>query len=174
MKRQTALKNLYKILQRIRSTNGIFATTMDDQPYSRIQRAWVFGSVLKGSESPNDIDIFIQFARYNHPPAEKELKSRRKIFKHYMSNRLHGGYRPCKRNNGWKNHRWHRLVRADEEFAIWLRKHIPKVSIHVVGEDRVFDRLDKKCLIYPRCDFDFEGAITPKFMESIKRKRSIP
>jgi predicted nucleotidyltransferase len=171
MKRNTALKSLFKVLQRIHNINGVLNTPMDDNVCCKIKKAWLFGSVLKGSDNPNDIDIFIEIAKPNTPP-EKELKSRRKVYRSYQ--RLHGGFRPCRRSQKWRMGKMHSKARSCESFIIWVRKHIPKVSIHVVGHDAAFETLDQKCLIYPRCDFDFEGVVTPKFIDSIKQKRYLP
>lgn len=49
-----------------------------------------------------------------------------------------------------------RAIRSDETFVKWVRTDMKKVSVHIVGHDRCFDSLDKKVLIYPRCDFEFK------------------
>ena len=65
---------------------------------------------------------------------------------------LHGGYLldvPF-----WKDTGLCFAKSAEECFVIWLKKRMPKVSIHIVGNDGSFDVLDTKYLVYPRCDFD--------------------
>ena len=59
MKRATALKSLKKIVDRIHAVNGLLATPEASSEAFRIKRAWVFGSTVKGSESPGDLDILI-------------------------------------------------------------------------------------------------------------------
>lgn len=171
MKRITALKNLVKILQRMHGINGIYNTPMEHDICCKIQRAWLFGSVLKGSKTPNDIDIFIEIVKFD-TPKHKETKSRKKTLRSYA--RLHGGYRPCRRSRKWRTGKFHDRVDSRESFIIWLRKHIPNISIHIVGNDITFDVLDDKCLIYPRCDFDFDGLTPKELITTFQNKRPLP
>ena len=106
------------------------ATPSHDYQYVRISRVWVFGSVAKGSQNPNDLDIFIELkviGRFNNNG--------------YIDKRLshQHGYREIKKST---------------DYALkWLTKGMKNVSRHVVGHDDVFNKLDCKILIYPRMDF---------------------
>lgn len=185
MKRETALKNIYKLIQRMKSINGVLSTPLEDVDYIKIKRAWLFGSVLKGSENPNDIDIFIElegyteenrfFAISENPKYVK--KSRRKLNRPLKDGRVegfHGGYRFDKNTPLFKTYGMRFRISSSDTLIKWLRKHIPKVSIHYTYYDKVFHNVDQKCLIYPRCDFDFEGVITEKFKQSLITQKRLP
>lgn len=95
---------------------------------------WLFGSVAKGKQNPNDIDIFIEvlrdYKRYTTENTDRFFD--KDYYRRY-------GIRCLK----------------DSDFYLkkWLRNGMKNVSIHVFGEDEVFATLDVKYLIYPRNDF---------------------
>jgi predicted nucleotidyltransferase len=60
MKHQTAIKNLNIIADKMRRLSGLIGTPDADFEAFKITRAWLFGSVAKGSQSPKDIDILIE------------------------------------------------------------------------------------------------------------------
>ncbi|WP_227430766.1 nucleotidyltransferase domain-containing protein [Psychrobacter sp. I-STPA6b] len=152
MKRATALKNLNRIICKIHSINGIYATPLCNNEFVKIKKAWVFGSVAKGSEAPNDLDIFIEVASHKLS-SNRDRKGRRKIFRHAKHQiRLHGGFKADKTTG----HSVPTILNSHNELCKWLRKGTKKTSIHFVGEDEVFETLDYKVLIYPRNDFIIE------------------
>lgn len=185
MKRDTALKNTYKLIQRIKSINGILSTPLANVDYIKIKRAWLFGSVLKGSENPNDVDIFIELEGYTEDHRFTTIsenpkyvkKSRRKRIRPLRDNRidgLHGGYRFDRNDSLFKSCGMRLPISSADTLNKWLRKHMHKVSIHYTYYDQVFHDLDQKCLIYPRCDFDFENVLTKKFKQSLATQKRLP
>lgn len=149
MKRKTAEKNLRIIIDRLHSINGILATPMNNFEAVRIKRAWLFGSFAKGKDEPNDLDIFVELEHF-----------RREYVCTIGKNRfINGMYKLDK--SYYRSYGTIRAIRADETFIKWLRKDIRKISVHIVGNDLIFDRLDTKILIYPRCDFNFSRFTSP-------------
>lgn len=156
MKRSTAIKNVKEIVRRVNSVNGIIGTPKHEMDFYRIKRVWLFGSVAKGSNEPNDIDIIIEGIGVETGGNRRHTRERfypgysgryeRRGGKHtdrIFEKRESSGYFQCK---------------SSKDYAIkWLRSGMKSVSIHTVrGEGRDFlEQLDKKVLIYPRCDFDF-------------------
>ncbi len=61
MKRQTAIRHVHTIAERLRSVGGVIDTPTAQFPRVVVRDAWVFGSVVKGSESPNDVDILLDY-----------------------------------------------------------------------------------------------------------------
>ena len=143
MKRSTALKNLDLIITRLHHVNGIIGTPKYNYDFVWIKRAWVFGSVAKGSESPNDLDIFIEVL--NEP---KKLK--------YYSNQFKHTDRFTDKTSHGMRLKHAGIIKTKDaiDYAIkWLRQDTRKISVHVVGDDEIFSELDIKYLIYPRNDF---------------------
>lgn len=143
MKRNTALKNLNLIITRLHVVNGILGTPKHNYDFVRIKRAWVFGSVAKGSENPNDLDIFIEVI--NDANKLKYYPNQLKHTDRFADKSYHGTYL---KHAG--------LVKTKDaiDYAIkWLRQCAQKVSVHVVDHDEIFSELDVKYLIYPRNDF---------------------
>lgn len=108
MNRILAVKNLYRVLQRVRNINGIFATPHENHEFVKIKSVWLFGSVAKGSEKPNDIDIFVELLDYKPDCSIRQnqveshtrkykLKRRRKL-KNSNKVRLHGGFKVNKKS----------------------------------------------------------------------------
>lgn len=150
MKRDTAIKNLNKVVGRLKACNGIYPTPLHDHKFIKVKRAWVFGSVAKGAENPNDLDIFIEYTSEHWRVGKR--KQRKQVRKLKDGSRcLHGNLLLDKdylRRNGVCAPR-----RSILDFHKWIRSGMQKVSVHYVGEDEVFDDLDTKYLIYPRNDF---------------------
>ena len=144
MKRQTAEKNLKKVIQRLHEINGLLATPLHNWDALKIKRAWLFGSFAKGEDEPNDLDIFVEVVAF------------RRDYRDYIgpNNRLRGCYKLDKAYR--RSYGMVRAIRSDETFVKWVRRDMKKVSVHIVGHDRCFNSLDKKVLIYPRCDFEFK------------------
>jgi len=60
MKRSTALKHVEKIIDRLNKANGRFETPNSSFEYFIVEKAFLFGSVAKGSLNPSDVDILIK------------------------------------------------------------------------------------------------------------------
>ena len=148
MKRKTALKNLKIIINRIRAINGIFATPKHNFEALKVKRVWVFGSVAKGSLDPNDIDLFVELKGFR-----RDIKPIRREFGGGNTGRFKLDYAY------YRNHGMYRAKQSDEAFIKWLRKDLRKISIHLVGDDEIFNQIDEKILIYPRCDFNFNDGM---------------
>lgn len=155
MKRQTALRNLDKIIQKVRSINGIYPTPLCDFDFVKVQRMWVFGSVAKGSMEPDDLDIFIELYGHGLSWDQPRLKAKRKVFRKGSDLGVftHGSYKKGRVRNHIEL-----PPNALKEFEQWLTKGTKKTSIHIVGHDNIFDRLDCKYLVYPRNDFKTIGG----------------
>lgn len=59
LKLATALRYANEISRRVREVNGLLATPLCGHEAVRISRVWVFGSTIKGSLAPNDLDLLI-------------------------------------------------------------------------------------------------------------------
>ena len=160
MKRSTALKNVQKMIDRVRAINGILATPMHNNPFVKVKRMWLFGSVAKGAVEPNDIDIFVELIdeeqRYTDELIWDKCYPRvyRERWPHFRKHkRLSGAFKMDKQAPQWRNMHIPTPPRSDFTFIKWLRKDIRKVSVHVVGHDEIFDKLDTKIMLYPRNDF---------------------
>lgn len=186
MKRSLAVKNLYRVLQRIKNINGIFATALHDHEFVKIKRVWLFGSLAKGSDDPNDIDIFIELLDYipdssiRHNVVESHIrKSQRKVRRTLINSKqlkLHGGFKINKKSISYKQLRICSPKNSVDSLAHYLSLSIPTASIHFVHDDLIFDKLDVKCMLFPRCDFDFdiEKALTNSYKKKYKTLPNLP
>lgn len=145
MKLYTSVKNAIKVADRIKSVNGLLGTPHCDYEAVRISAAWVFGSTVKGSQSPNDTDILIQLkpvGRYQCTGA--------------MGHRDHSKGQHCNAKREPKSTQYLGLIFqrcAEREALIFIRKHIQRVSLHFYQVDnQVGDINDTKIMIYPRND----------------------
>lgn len=158
MKRSSALKNIKKMVDKVRMVNGILSTPLHDSHFVKVKRMWLFGSVAKGSDEPNDIDIFVELAgEVNSINLPRVYRGK---YAHFLKHkRRYGGLKLDKQSAQWKNLRVAAPPRSSETFIKWLRKDMRKISIHVVGHDEIFEKLDTKVMLYPRCDFDASPAL---------------
>lgn len=151
MKRKLALTRLNRMLERLRSINGICATPQYDQPFSKIRRAWVFGSVAKGSEEPNDIDVFVEFVtpeirhqdRYqlrNWQVYYDDLGRFVKLFDYNKFGREVVNKNYLIDREFYKDCGCVRTMCAQGYFINFLKFRLPKINIHVVSEDLVFKK----------------------------------
>jgi len=60
MKIETALKYIEELKKRLSESNGVIATPTSSREATLFDRVWVFGSVVKGSNEPKDVDILYQ------------------------------------------------------------------------------------------------------------------
>jgi hypothetical protein len=87
MKRKTATKHLNTIIDRLERNNGVIFTPDCNWSASVVINAWVFGSYVKGSLAPNDLDILFEFQRsaniatFNESAASQGLYSCRQAIK---------------------------------------------------------------------------------------------
>ncbi len=129
MKLQTAIRYAETVAARVRRCGGIVATPLCNKEAVRISRIWVFGSTVKGSQEPNDLDLLIEME-----PAGRNFNWRQtKLDKRYH------------RTYGTK-----RAPDCRERALIWLTQGMKKVSRHLYDEEEV--EIDVKVLIYPRND----------------------
>lgn len=130
MRLQTALTNARRIAERVRSVNGLLATPVTDSEAIRIKRIWVFGSTVKGSQCPNDLDLLIDLERAGKRLGWRQTKYDRRYFRSY------GGVKVA--------------PSAEHQALVWLSKGMQKVSRHPLHMEEV--EIDVKVMIYPRDD----------------------
>lgn len=130
MKRTTALRYADEIAARVRSVNGLLATPLADREAVRIKRVWVFGSTVKGSQAPNDLDLLIESKAVGRHRTWKQGKLNRRYLRMF-------GVR--------------RALCASKETYKWLTKGMKKVSRHDFEAERGID-LSPLVMIYPRND----------------------
>jgi hypothetical protein len=127
MKLETALRHAAEIARRLESVNGLIPTPRGGHEFCLVKKAWVFGSTIKGSNAPNDLDVLI-FAE------EAGLRQRWEAV----------GFDP----RYYRSHGYKQTRRTKREAKMWLRKGMKMVSIHdTESEATIFD---KKVEIYPR------------------------
>lgn len=139
MKRSTAVRYANEVAARVKAVNGLLATPLCNSEAVRIKRIWVFGSTVKGSQSPNDLDLLIEMETCGRTKTWQQTKRDKR--------RL--------RDNGLS------LAPDSADYAFkWLTKGMKKVSRHWTQLE--FARLDVKVLIYPRMDLtareDYRGV----------------
>jgi predicted nucleotidyltransferase len=129
MRRELALQYAIEVARRVHHINGLLATPLCNYEAVRIKRIWVFGSVAKGSETPNDLDLLI----------EAEYCGRRRNWRQGKINKQY------LRSYGYKD-----AIDARHEAMKWLTKGMRKVSRHLKDAEAV--PIDVKVLLYPRND----------------------
>lgn len=144
MKLKTALKNAFLIADRVKAVNGLIATPLCEFPGMKIRRMWVFGSTVKGSQNPNDLDLLIEM---------KETAKGRGWWENKNLVRLD---KRAARRYGFRN-----PICSTHEVMVWLTKGTQKTSRHVFRDKEDYQcdpetgwiaRIDKKVMIYPRND----------------------
>lgn len=130
MKRTTALRYADEIAARVRSVNGLLATPLANREAVRISRVWVFGSTVKGSQAPNDLDLLIESKEVGRVRTWKQGKLDRR-FLHMFRTR--------------------RAISARDEAYKWLTKGMKKVSRHCSDAEKGID-LRPLVMLYPRND----------------------
>lgn len=131
MKIETAIKYANDIAARIQSVNGLLATPLCGNEAVRIRRVWIFGSTVKGSANPNDLDVLIDMSVAGRHFTRRTMP----VDKQYL------------RTYGMK------ITYCSEWYALkWLTKGMRNVSRHRLSDDQA--ELDVKVLLYPRNDFN--------------------
>jgi len=131
MKLQTALRYANSVAARVRSVNGLLATPLSDSEAVRISRIWVFGSTVKGSKAPNDLDLLIEMKAAGRRRKWRQTTTDRRYYQLYGVRRA-----PNCRNQA----------------LIWLTKGMRKVSRHLLDTEEV--EIDVKVMIYPCNDLN--------------------
>jgi hypothetical protein len=127
MKLETALHHAAEIARRLESVNGLIPTPRGGNEFYLVKKAWVFGSTIKGSDAPNDLDVLL-FAENAGARQRWEVV----------------GFDPVYR----KATGLRRARHTDREAKMWLRKGMMMISLHdTESEETIFD---KKVEIYPR------------------------
>lgn len=143
MKRARAIRYAHTIAARIRARNGIWGTPECEHEFVRIKRVWIFGSTAKGSETPNDLDVLIEY----------QVTGRFQLTSHWRGTR----------KGQWVDRLNARAVpRSQRQWGIpeplnsarqcfrAIRKGMPMVRIHQFEIDG--DLAQPRVLIYPRND----------------------
>lgn len=125
----TAIAYAQRIADRVRAVNGLLATPVTDSEAIRIRRIWVFGSTVKGSQSPNDLDLLIDIERAGRRMSWRQAKYDRRFF------------RAC----GVKV-----APDAEHQALAWIAKGMKKVSRHPLHMEGI--EIDVKVMVYPRDD----------------------
>ena len=127
MKIETALRYAKEIAKRVQDVNGLIPTPRGENEFMKVNGIWVFGSTVKGSQNPNDLDLLIDMDYHG------ERQSWEKV-----------GYDPqYYRSCGV------RCARSSKEEAMkWLTKGMKKVSRHCAKSEKA--PLDVKVMIYPK------------------------
>lgn len=129
MKRSTAINYARVVARRVHAVNGLLGTPLCDSEAARIRRIWVFGSTVKGSENPNDLDLLIEVDRAGRYRSARQAR----VDKRYLH--AHGmRFAPC----------------SIEYTLKWLTRGMKMVSRHTTHNEGA--KLDVKVLIYPRWD----------------------
>lgn len=129
MKLATAQRYAQEVARRVHAVNGLLATPLCRHEAVRIKRIWVFGSTVKGSQNPNDLDLLIDL----HPVGRTRRAIETKVDRRLL--RDHGV----------------RLAPSSEAYALmWLTKGMKMVSRHTTRSECT--EFDVKVLIYPRCE----------------------
>lgn len=129
MKLSTALRYAHEVARRARSVNGLLATPRGNMEAVRISRIWVFGSTVKGSLAPNDLDLLIEARQVGRVQNWRRVGVDRRYLRSYGVRKA-----PDARN----------------QMLIWLTRNMRGVSRHLADVETV--DIDKRVLIYPRND----------------------
>jgi predicted nucleotidyltransferase len=127
MKLATANKYAREVARRLHSVNGLLATPLCNSEAARISRVWVFGSTVKGSQNPNDLDLLIEIRPVGRRFKAKQARPDRALLRRMGV----------------------RLAPSSVEYGLkWLTKGMKMVSRHRTDVETA--ELDVKVLIYPR------------------------
>ena len=135
MKRATALRYAGEITARLCRVNGLLATPLCGREAVKFKRVWIFGSTVKGSEAPNDLDVLIECMEVGRLRTWRQGRLDKRVL------RAHGN---------------RRAINARDEAYKWLSKGMKKVSRHSAAAEAGLD-LGLMVMIYPRNDL-------PKFL----------
>jgi predicted nucleotidyltransferase len=137
MKRDVAIRYACEVARRIHDVNGLLATPLCSNEAVRFKRVWVFGSVAKGSATPNDLDLLIEAEECGQRRSWRQTK----IDKEYQ-----------------RRYGMQMAPFARDEALKWLTRGMRKVSRHWADQEAT--PIDVKVLLYPRNDL-FALALSP-------------
>jgi len=148
MKRSTAIKNMHEIARRLHSINGLLATPLTSDEAFKISRVWVFGSTVKGSTSPNDLDILIEGKGVGR---RRLFSFNRRGFK-YKETRDCRPFLHARLDKSYLHQRGiMRAICSENEAYKWLSKGMKRVSRHSLEND---DEIAwPRMMIYPKFEF---------------------
>lgn len=126
MKLETAKRYAKEVARRVAEVNGMVATPRGEREFVKINRIWVFGSTIKGSQSPNDLDLLIELEATGNWQNWEDVG----FDPNYL--RRYGVY--CTRS-------------SHNEALMWLTKGMKNVSRHCTDNEQV--EIDVKVMIYP-------------------------
>ena len=130
----------------------------------RVKRAWVFGSTVKGSESPNDLDVLLEMHECGRIFWSKgSRKSKNRPF----------GAKTDKRF--FRAHRMFRAVACRNEGLLWLKGSLKRLSLHDFALDG--EIAIPRILIYPRNDLarvEPKGTSKTRVTQPSARRPSVP
>ena len=61
MKRETALRYAKELSEKMKECNGVIQTPGTSREAVKILKLWVFGSTVRGSQTPNNLDLLIHW-----------------------------------------------------------------------------------------------------------------
>lgn len=126
MKLETAIRYCHEIHRRLVEVKGIIPTPFAQYEGMRVKKVWVFGSTIKGSQTPNDLDILIHWEHHGKRRSWTEVGYNKAYY------RAHGLRVP---------------IDSGHEARKWLTKGMKNVSRHdTESEATIFD---VKVQIYP-------------------------
>lgn len=126
MKIETANRYIEEIAKRLVLVNGVIPTPRGEYECLLVKKAWVFGSTIKGSFAPNDLDILLFTETAG-------LKQKWESV----------GFDPVQ----FRNYGIHVARSTRSEAGMWLRRGLKMVSIHDTLHDETI--FDKKIEIFP-------------------------
>jgi predicted nucleotidyltransferase len=129
VKIETARRYAREIHERVKAVNGLLGTPGCSDEAVRIRRIWVFGSAVKGSQAPNDLDVLIDLHRCGRSFSGSRHQAR--IDRRYLA-----------------NHGVRVAVDSKDACLKWLTDGMRKVSRHCTDTETV--DIDVKVEIYPR------------------------
>jgi len=122
LSRIKAFKYAKTIHERLKSIDGVFLGIDSDFRYKIVTNVWVFGSMAKGSQNPNDLDILENYVL---------LSSRLKLFR------------------SWRNDRWINIKnQIDNQFSKFIKDGLNQISLHDMDDNCLVK--DHKIEIYPK------------------------
>lgn len=126
MKIETAKRYAAEIARRVMEVNGIILTPRGEREFVKIKRIWVFGSTVKGSLNPNDLDLLIDLKASGNWQEWEDVGFDPEYLRRYGR---------------------HTTRQSSSEALMWLTKGMRNVSRHCTDKEKV--EIDVKVMIYP-------------------------
>lgn len=126
MKLETARRYAKEVARRVAEVNGMVVTPRGEREFVKINRIWVFGSTIKRSQNPNDLDLLIELEATGNWQNWEDVGFDPDYLRRYG---VHCARSSC------------------NEALMWLTKGMKNVSRHCVDDEQV--EIDVKVMIYP-------------------------